>query len=426
MTAIPAAFDGPSVSVHSVEIFRRGARYRSHDREVARAGELSIDIGIAPTLMLSDDARWLRQQVPLLPPLPPLDVRLGIIRSALALFRSGEVSEQSPDDFFDVLQRGCGLPGALIDHWIDLLCSRLDHVASSSGGSYGGIELVSLPANTFVCLEACLAALLRSDAVWIRPSRREPFSATRFLDCLVQAGWPPVRLGMYPTRHDGLLGAVDVTDRAIVFGGSELPKALDRRGHVKVQGPGRTRALIGREGDPGRTSGLLTKLIASQSGRFCTNVGTVLCANDVDSLGVAVAGALDQISIEATADANYPQARPTSRAQALRQVDWIMSRMRPDDMLLTSRPIFVETPAGTALAPSLIKLGTVDGHPLIGMELPFSVACIGEVPEERQSVFCGDAGFIYAIGYLPGTKPANLPTHASVTVIDLDRSPPWP
>jgi hypothetical protein len=430
MTAAELEFVDSSVNAIEIDIFRRGTTYRSHDRETVRLGDMSIDIGIAPPLMLNDDSRWLRQQIPRLPPLPPLAIRRYMIHSALTLFRSGNISTatfstQSPDDFFEILQRGCGLPRTLTDRWIDLLCSRVDQIdpASQSGGD---IELVSLPANTFVCLEACFAALLRSEAVWIRPSRREPFSTARFLGCLVEAGWPAIRLGMYPTRHDGLLACVDVADRAVVFGGHELPKALDCRNHVKVHGPGRTRALIGRDIDIDRASRWLTGAIASQSGRFCTNVGTVLCAGDIDSLGVAVATALDQISLDSSADKYYPQAMPTNRADALRQADWVVSRMRPDDVLLTSRPILVETSGGIALAPSLIRLGRPEDHPLIGMELPFPVACIGEVPERRQPAHCQNAKFIYVVGNAPKTGPSSFPPDASLTVVDLNRRPPWP
>jgi hypothetical protein len=428
MTAAGIALAGSPVNGLKVDIFRRGATYQSHDRETAKLGELSIDIGIAPPLMLNDDSRWFRQQIPQLPPLPSLAFRRRVIHAALTLFRSGNVSAltpstQSADEFFRVLQRSCGLPRALADRWIDLLCSRVDQIEPS--GESGGIELVSLPANTFVCLEACFVALLRSEAVWIRPSRREPFSTARFLGCLVEAGWPAERLGMYPTRHEGLVACVDVADRAVVFGGPELPKALDRRHHVKVQGPGRTRALIGREADVDRASRWLTGAIGSQSGRFCTNVGTVLCAGDTDSLGVATASALDRISLDSKVDEYFPQAMPTSRSDALRQADWVMSRMRQDDVLLTTRPILVETSGGTALAPSLIRLGRAEDHPLIGMELPFPVACIAEAPEGQQPAFCRDAKFIYVVGNAPKMDPLSFPPHASLTFVDLNRHPPW-
>jgi hypothetical protein len=430
MTAAEMEFAGSSVKAIEVDIFRRGATYRSHDREKTMLGDLSIDIGIAPPLMLNDDSRWLRRQIPQLPPLPPLETRRSAIHSALTLFRSGNVSTpmastQSRDDFLHILQSGSGLPTVLTARWIDLLCSRVDQI--ELGGEVGGIELVSLPANTFVCLEACFVALLRSEAVWIRPSRREPFSTARFLGCLIEVGWPAVRLGMYPTRHEGFLACVDVADRAVVFGGHELPKALDWRSHVKVHGPGRTCALIGRDADLDRVSRWLTESIASQSGRFCTNVGTVLCcAGDTDSLGLAIAAALDQISLDSTVNESFPQAMPINRADALRTVDWVMSRMRPDDVLLTSRPILVEVSGRSALAPSLIRLGRAEDHPLIGMELPFPVACIGEVPEVHQPAFCKNANFIYVVGNAPEPDPSCFPPHANLRVIDLNRNPSWP
>jgi hypothetical protein len=429
MTAVAAELAGFPDAAFKVDIFRRGATYQSHDRDKVTIGEQSIDVGIAPLLMLKDDSRWLRQQIPQMPPLPPPESRRRMIHAALSLFRSGDVSmpassTQSAEAYFRLLRRTCGLPRALAERWIDLLCSRVDQAEPSEES--GGIELVSLPANTFVCLEACFVALLRSDAVWIRPSRREPFSTARFLGCLVEAGWPAYRLGMYPTRHEGLVGCVDVADRAIVFGGPELPKALYYKDHVKVQGPGRTRALIGREVNTERASRWLSAAIANQSGRFCTNVGTILCAGDPGALGVAIASALDRISLDSNVDGQFPQAMPTSRSDALKQADWVMSRMRDDDVRLTARPMLVETFSGTALAPSLIRLRRADNHPLIGMELPFPIACLCEIPEGRQPAFCGNAKFIYLVGSASKPDSSRFPTDARLILVDLDRHPAWP
>jgi hypothetical protein len=411
-------FDGPAGSMQ-VEIFRRGKVYYSRDRDVIDIGKVSVDIGLAPSLMLGDDSRWLRRELPRLPPLPPRADRRELIRVALERFRSAQVqigsSGQTADQFRELLRRACGLPWQLIDDWIDLLEGSLNRLPE---GNRGGIELISLPANTFVCLEAWLAALMRSDAVWIRPSRREPFCAQRLLTCLLEAGWPAERLGLYPTRHEGLVTSVAIADRAVVFGGSELPSSLYRRNDVDVRGPGRTRAVVGETFDLERVSRILVRQIASQSGRFCTNVGTILCAGDVDLLGRSIATGLDRIVVGPVPDRSYPQAMHTSRGEGQGHADWLNSRIRDDDVKLTSRPILVAEGDAVYLAPTLIKLGRAEGHPLIGMELPFPVACIAEVPEARQSSLCGDAGFVYLIGDRSGLGTLNLPGHVSITTID--------
>jgi hypothetical protein len=117
-------------------------------------------------------------------------------------------------------------------------------------------------------------------------------------------------------------------------------------------------------------------------------------------------------------DQLYPQAMHTNRDESQRHADWLNSRIRDDDVQLTSRPILVGEGDAVYLAPTLIKLGRAEGHPLIGMELPFPVACIADVPEARQSSLCADAGFVYLLGDRSAPGPLDLPGHVSITTID--------
>lgn len=415
--------DGRTPAV-GADIFRRGAVYRSRDRAVTELGNLKVEISLAPPIMLHDDAAWLRRCLRHFSPLPSKAERRDILRSALVTFASGEVrtttSLQTATQFAETLGLGYGLPRPLVESWTAVLVRRLDQLSAEP---LGGLELVSLPANTFVCLEACLVALLRSEAVWIRPSRREPFSADRLVGSLLAAGWPAARLALYPTPHEGLLTAVGLVDRAVVFGSGDLITSLSGRPNVEFRGPGHACALVGADVDIDRASHWLTRLIAAHSGRFCSNIGTILCAGNTDRIGAMIATALDQIGLGTVTDSAYPLANLHDQTELMRHARWLETRQRDDDLRLTARPILVEADGVTVLAPTLIKLGRIEDHPLLGLELPFPVACIATAPADRQPSLCGDAGYIYLLGSPP---TAALPTKARVTVIDLEADHAWP
>ncbi|MCA3226259.1 MAG: aldehyde dehydrogenase family protein [Burkholderiales bacterium] len=407
-----------------IPIVRRGVPYLSRDVEPAgslqsAASAETPQVGLAPGVMIADDASWWRDVAAGLPTMPARAERSVLLLRALDLFAHGRVDvpglgAQDAVQFEQTLLRRCGLPPGLTRRWSATLqhlfversvaeCET-DKAEAVVGG---GLEVVSLPANTFVCLEAVGEALLRADAVWVRPSRREPFSAARLLGCLMAVGWPAARLGLYATRPDALSTLVRVADRAVVFGGSALPPALSRCPQVDFRGPGRARALVADHADPVQVAARLLPLMAADAGRFCSSVGTILCSGGTDLIGRCLADGLDQIRLGLPEDARFPQAL-AGAADAAAWEAWIAARLRPGDRVLTQRPLRTVTDDGCVVAPSLISVADVAGHPLLGLELPFPVAAIAHARAREHAELCAGAGFVHVLDAAPAQVMAGL------------------
>ena len=392
MAATPAGAPGrPS----AIPAFRRGRWHESLDTVGVSAG---LALSVVPAVVIDADARVASSVVPLAGQ-PDFTERRRMLQDALDLFDGGDVDcgpfgTQSAHEFRALMRTVAGLPAALTDRWIGILRTQFGvavrgaapDAADRGTAGRSGRTLISLPANTFTCLEAIVQSALDGDDVWVRPSRREPVSALRLVAALRQAGWPPDRLGLYPTVPAALSRLMAATDRHIVFGGAELGSRLAGSPGLDLRGPGRGLAVVPAGTAPDRAAAWLLPLLAADSGRFCSNVCTVVCEDDPEPVAAALAEHLDAISLDPV-DPAFPQAsvgHEPARAQAT--ADAVASRLGPADSLRTRRNLLHQESAEDGrdgqrfLAPSLVLLanpGTAGRpHPLLAFEAPFPFAAV--------------------------------------------------
>ncbi len=397
MGALPGPQDVASVRCApeaTLALFRRGHWYESLDTtEVSADGRLRI--GLAPPIMLTDDARWLHRALSDQPPVGGPDRRREILARAVTAFTHGTVSigglgAQTPEDFREVLWAVAGLPSALVERWSAMLRARLDHTVPSTGG----LTLVSLPGNTFTCLEGVFEAVLGAEAVWIRPSRREPVSAARFTAALLEAGWPAERLGLYPTRLDALATLVTSSARQIVYGGDSVVARFRDIATMSLRGPGRGCAIVAADTDPERAAAWLCDLIASDTGRFCKNVCTIICLGPAEPVIERLAELLDGITLH-PADIRWPVAACPHPAVAAGAAGAITAGLRPGDRVITQRPTVVSVGDVSFLAPTLVRLADPVGHPLVGCELPFPFAVLTHADPVQVEAITDGSLFVY-------------------------------
>lgn len=389
--------------MHTIPLFRRGAWQPSRD-VIAVPGSAHWRLSLGPRLVIATDARAARPA-----DAPWLDqaARRRILDEAVALFLDrpvelGPLGTQSPAEFHAAMQEIVGLPPALSERWGEMLRDCVDRLRPPDTRIRRA--LIVLPANTFTCLEAVAEAVLGADEVWIRPSRREPVSAVRFAAALLAAGWPAERLGFYPCDGEALDALLDATDHHVVFGGDEISARLEHtersaEGKLDLRGAGRGVALVPADtaADPEAAADWLATLIASNSGRFCKNVCTVLCAGDPEPIAKALAARLDAISIPAV-DADFPQASvPPARAASFARL--VQERTGVTDHRVTTRDL-VHLDGGSAyLAPTLVHLadpGTLDApHALLALELPFPFAAICAAGPELTAAVVAHSRFVY-------------------------------
>ncbi len=378
--------------------FRQGGWRTSLDR--ATLPGTSVELALVPEIVADADRRWWDAGVD---ELPPLSGRRELLLEALESFSHGTVTvggigEQSADDFRTTLWRTAGLPGALVDRW----CAMLRDGLLKKGGAPepdGRLALVALPGNTFTCLESACDQAERSAGVWLRPSRREPFSAARFVAALLAAGWPAQRIGLYPTEQRVLHGLLRRTDRHVVYGGAGLAASVRHSPALILHGPGRGCALVPPRMPVDQAGAWLLPLVAADAGRFCSNVRTVVC--ETPDQARLVAGALADALDALPPDGPWPLTAFREPAAAQDTARSVHTRLRPGDRVLTRRPPVALGAAGDVYAmPQLALLdghvtGTADPHPLIGHEVPFPFAAVLSATPDAARAITAESLFVY-------------------------------
>ncbi|MEU8381809.1 hypothetical protein [Streptosporangium sp. NPDC048865] len=406
----------------SLPLLRAGRWYRSLDTVPVPGGP---PLCLAPEIMVRDDGARMRARRAATA-VPSRARRLELLREAVALFRHGRVPVESlgvqdARGFEEAMRATAGLPPALVRRWSAMLGERLEELAEERAGApdTGGLTLVSLPANTFTCLEGVLEAALSGAAVWIRPSRREPLSSARLVGALLGAGWPSGTLGYYPSAPRALPALIRATDRQIVYGGDGLAAgpAADAPS-LDLRGPGRACVIVdGRE--PVDAEDIAAR-IARDAGRFCTCACTVVFLRDAGpsrdtepSQGVGpsreagtsreagarweadarrIAAVLDGISLDPP-DPRWPQAS-WAGADAARMAAFVSSRVSPGGRVLTRRPILAGAGGRAFLAPTLVQVDDA-GHPLVGCELPFPLAVVVSTDEAGARAVAAGSRFVH-------------------------------
>ncbi|WP_016907286.1 aldehyde dehydrogenase family protein [Streptomyces xiaopingdaonensis] len=358
----------------AVPAFRRGAWHASPDT-APLPGPGRPTLALVPPVVAHSDHAWWRGRRP--SPAPPPAERRAVVRAALRLFRSGTVTvgtgTQSASAFRAALWAHAGLPEALTDRWSRMLCESAS--ARSVAGADDALAFVALPGNTFTCLDAVVEQIERSGAVWLRPSRREPWSAARLVAALLEAGWPPDRIGLYPGERRLLAALVRRTDRQVVFGGQDLARSLSDRPGLTVHGAGRGCALVPEGVSAEAAADWLAPLVAADAGRFCSNVRTVLCEGEAEPLARVLAARLDALRTSRE-ERRFPLAAFRVPGAAERAAGTVTDRIRPGDRLLTERPTTEPAVDGGGYALPRLVLADTAGtperfHPLIGHEVPY-------------------------------------------------------
>lgn len=363
-----------------LQLFRGGRWYESLDTAEISWG---LRTCMTPEILLRNDARRVPTDLPRLSP----DSRRKLLDRAMMLFRYdtleiGGLGEQTPAGFAAALGAAVGLPEPLVWRWCDLLATEIETLPDVEPAAEDW--LVWLPGNTFTCLVAVAEAVLRGSSVLVRPSTREPLSAARFVAALVAAGWPADRIRFCPTSTDALDTLIRLTDRQIVYGGDAVVEIAG----VEVRGPGRACAIVAPDADPDRTAEWLVKLIAHDSGRFCTNVCTVACLGDPEPLATRLGALLDEIDLTRRPVGWVHDRTATSTA------DFIQRRMTDVDERITKRGIVVRAGGHTFLAPTLVLLADA-AHPLAACELPFPFAAVVAVDAPAADRLASRSRFVH-------------------------------
>lgn len=203
--------------------------------------------------------------------------------------------------------------------------------------------------------------------VLVRPSSREPFTAQRLVRALQLAGLEGY-VALLPTDHKGAETLIEQSDLAVVYGGPDVVKRYGSDPRVLVQGPGRSKIVVGKDVGHDEALAVVAQSILSLGGAACVSASAVLVEHDAGAFAAKLKLELARRTQDRPARLGSRQeAEAYERLLASDDEPWSFDRQATSGVPLSPHVAFVERAS----------------DPRIQRELPFP--CVTVAPFDRQS-----------------------------------------
>jgi hypothetical protein len=113
----------------------------------------------------------------------------------------------------------------------------------------------------------------------VKPSSREPFTAQRLVHALELAGLAEY-VALIPADHEGTENLITESDLAIVYGGADVAARYSRNHRVHVQGPGRSKIVVGKDVRHEEAVTIAANSVLSLGGAACVSTSAILVEDD--------------------------------------------------------------------------------------------------------------------------------------------------
>ena len=260
-------------------------------------GSVCAYLAQAPAMVLTHAVRRLRGT-----PLPSRAEREEALRRAGDLYRSATLRGLTPEAYVEATMAVTGLPRRVCE-------TSLETIATATADACA-IAALGLPKDAAweprasAAWEGCAQLMRRGDvlaviapgngpgvhALWpqalalgykvaVRPSEREPFTAERLIAAMAQAGLGD-HVAFLPCSHDDGAKLVEAADLSLVYGGEETVARYRGDPSVLVQGPGRSKIVVGRDCPRDAALDLVFRSVTGLGGAACVCASAVLVEED--------------------------------------------------------------------------------------------------------------------------------------------------
>lgn len=144
---------------------------------------------------------------------------------------------------------------------------------------HGDILAVVTPGNGTGVHTLWPQAIALGYRVVLRPSEREPWTAQRLVAAMVAAGLQDY-VALLPCDYQGVDALTESADLSLIYGGDALMSRFSGRKEVLVQGPGRSKIVIGADYPLELALQLVFESVVGLGGAACVCASSVLVEGD--------------------------------------------------------------------------------------------------------------------------------------------------
>ncbi|MET5240996.1 aldehyde dehydrogenase family protein [Citrobacter freundii] len=347
-------------------------------------GIIRGEVGLAPPIYIYDVMQEIRRGTSL-----PLNAIHDALQRAASIFKNGTVAGLTPNEYTDLASAVSGLPKTIFETSLtriaDVLSNMPDIVRASCA------RAAVLEAGDPRSIEGCSLVTRRGDvlgviaagngpgvhALWlqaiafgfrtvVKPSLREPFTAQRLALAVGEAGLQDY-IAFLPTDHAGSNDIVKSSDLSIIYGGQEVVDRFRNNPTVLVQGPGRSKVVVGNDALAEASVRLVAESTASLAGAACVCASAALIEGDHIEFARKLAS---YFSIHEN-EFELPVATA--------QIAAIINTFSQQSFLLPQVPI---PEAGARIRP-IVRVADKADDPIVQSEYPFP--CVTVAPFNRDT-----------------------------------------
>ncbi|MCG7500094.1 aldehyde dehydrogenase family protein [Vibrio sp. Of7-15] len=323
------------------------------------------------------------------------------LERASKLFLEAEICGLSPSDYVAAVSSVTGLPEKVISNALEKIAEATARAPKYAKlGIPKGVPDLCVPE---LQIKGCAKQIRKGDvlsviapgngpgvhSIWpqaialgyrvvLRPSDREPYTAQRLINAMSEAGLDEY-VAMLPTDHLGVDELVQSADLSIIYGGDALVERYEGRSDVLVQGPGRSKLVIGADYPKELALELVFESVVGLGGAACVCASSVLVEKDAPTF----------------ADEFYTYAKERLQDKNLREsylpqltedrYMWWLEQVRDRKDVLVNQPEVFTDSSGEKRVMPIIMLANSALSPLVQLELP--IAAVTFAPIENEDGF---------------------------------------
>ncbi|MEN4577545.1 aldehyde dehydrogenase family protein [Pantoea agglomerans] len=323
-----------------------------------------------------------------------------------------------------------GLPRTVVENASDKIAQSISHALTFAlkGIPYG----VPLQENQATDRYFCAQSVRRGDvltviapgngtgvhALWpqaialgyrvvIRPSEREPFTAQRVVAAMVAAGLQDY-VTLLPCNYDVVETLIDAADLSLIYGADEITARYADRRNILVQGPGRSKVVIGADYPLEKALELIFTSVVGLGGAACVCASSVLVEGDAEALARKFCAFLSN-----------KMKDPKQREEWLthfspQRYSWWCGQVDNYASALVETPEVFKSTQNTYQVMPLVMQASAINDPLVQLELPVAAVTFLSFKEGDNldflapalvvTVASGNKNLINAIANVPGVK----------------------
>lgn len=247
------------------------------------------------------------------------------------------------------------------------------------------------PGNHPSVISLALISYASKYPVTISPSDKEPFTPTRVVDALYQAGAPEDTVYMIPGDREVGSKVVEDSDRAIGFGGDKLKNKYSDKNRIKIHGPGNSKIFVDKGfEDEEAIYRMMEEAMMRDGGRGCINMSHIVTTGDAEKIAEKMASKVtgNEILEPTNEDAVIPASPNPERADKINKlIQRELNGSKSEDISrrLDKEERLTQKNGATFLRPTvlLLKEDSDSKESRLFKEYPFQYCTVTEVSEKE-------------------------------------------